>query len=181
MLDLTIFIAQRWLFAYLCGYSGLHGGKETCSTLRICMGMDVCFGVYSCTLTLQGVVQCYKVFICSPGVTPKLKSYTTVYDSFLARGHRIFIGAFVPFSLLVPHWWLLRFLFVARWRANDCTHQQPHHHQSLTLQMPTVRVCVCVLCAGWICLMQHTREVSHKARPAFEAMLARRMVLQCQH
>ena len=29
----------------------LHKCKETCSTFRICMGMGVCFGVYSCKCT----------------------------------------------------------------------------------------------------------------------------------
>ena len=64
--DLSIFILQCWLFAYLCGYSGFHINVKKCVAVRrICMGMDVWLGVYSCTVAaLQRVVRCYKVFIC---------------------------------------------------------------------------------------------------------------------
>ena len=39
----------------------LHKCKETCSTFRICMGMGVCFGVYSCKCTTQTRGNKYKV------------------------------------------------------------------------------------------------------------------------
>ena len=143
--DLTICFVQCWLFAYLCGYSGLHGCKETCSTLRICMGMDVCLGVYSCTLSRESFNVTKSSSVC-PVLLPNLK-VTPLSRILFLYGVIASSQVYVPYIFLfhICDCWI-SFLWQEGGAKYYIQHgQQTHQHQSHTnVHLSSVFVCVCV-------------------------------------